>query len=198
MNNPDPNIEKILFRKIAEGNEIAFKELFHLYVPRLKTVIFRITESDIVVKDIIQDVFLGLWKDRLKLNGIENPSYWIFRIAYNHSYKYVKRQLLARNAITIAKQETDNTTEETIAFSETAHLIQEAIEALPEQSKKIFRLSREQGLKISDIAVLLNIAPQSVKNSLYRSSQQIREYLSQKDVLIPATLLTCFLDLFFS
>lgn len=188
--------EKELFRLIAAGDEAAFESLFHAYVPRLQPVIVKVVRSEIAAKDIIQEVFLCLWLDRHKLADVEEPRNWIFKIAYNRAYRYLKRQLVARKANEIIHQRLDaaapNDTEESLAFAETAKMIQQAVHRLPEQSRNIYILSREKGFNITEIATALNIAPQSVKNSLYRSGQFMRDYLAKQGITIPLVLLTYF------
>ena len=188
--------EKELFRLIAADDETAFENLFHIYVPRLQPVILKVVGSEIAAKDIIQEVFLSLWLDRHKLTDIEEPRNWIFKIAYNRSYRYLKRQLVARKANEIIHQRLDdvapNGTEESLAFAETAKMIQQAVQKLPEQSRNIYILSREKGFKITEIATALNISPQSVKNSLYRSGQFMKDYLAKQGITIPLVLLTYF------
>lgn len=182
----NPDTEKALLAKIAEGDEAAFRALFHHYVPKLHPIIFKIVRSETVVKDVIQDVFLALWKDRGKLPEIVEPSYWIYRIAYNLSYSQVKEQIKTRKSLSaVPVQEWSEVLPDN---SERIDVIQHAIKLLPEQSQRIFRMNKENGQKISEIANELDIAPQSVKNSLHRSVKQIREYLAGKDVLLPSLL----------
>jgi RNA polymerase sigma-70 factor (ECF subfamily) len=191
--------EKELFRLIAEGNETAFEELFHLYVPRIQPVVYKIVKSEPVVKDIIQEIFLAVWLDREKLTVIDEPRNWIFKITYNCAYRWVKRQLVREKAkVRIGKEQEEiqpagNTAENDLLFAETARLVKEAINALPPQSKKIYQLNREAGMKIADIAQELDISPQSVKNSLFRSGKTIREYLVQKGILLPLVLIFYYL-----
>ncbi|WP_162852701.1 RNA polymerase sigma factor [Dinghuibacter silviterrae] len=186
--------ENELLRLIAAGDEAAFERLFHAYVPRLHPVIEKVVGSDIAAKDIIQEVFLSLWLDRHKLADIEEPRNWIFRIAYNRAYRYLKRQLVARKANEVLHRRLEDTapndTEESLAFAETVKAIRQAVQALPEQARNIYILSREKGIKTSDIAAALNITPQSVKNSLYRSGQFMRGYLAKKGIVVPLVLLT--------
>lgn len=188
--------EKELFTLIAAGNEPAFENLFHVYVPRLQPLIARIVSSEIVAKDIIQEVFLSLWLNRHKLTDIQEPSNWIFKITYNKSYSYLRRQLVALKANEIVHERLGatslNSTEESLAFAETARMIQHAVQELPERSRNIYELSREKGLKISEIAIALNLSPQSVKNSLYRSGQFIKDHLAKQGIIVPLVLLTFF------
>jgi RNA polymerase sigma-70 factor (ECF subfamily) len=162
-------------------------------VPKLQPVIGKIVKSEPVVKDLIQEIFLHLWLDRKRLAEIQEPRNWIFKIAYNCSYRYIKRQLIAQKANErISTQQESislHSTEESLAFAETTRLVQQAIRELPAQSRKIYLLSRESGFKTAEIAAAFDMSPQSVKNSLYRSGQSIKDYLAKHGISIPLTLL---------
>lgn len=183
-----------LFARIAEGDEAAFEQLYHLYLPELYPVVFNIVRTELLVKDIIQEVFLYLWMDREKLHDVEQPRHWIFRIAYNRSYTWLKKQLLReRTARELHDQQPElavsGSTEEAVGFSEAARLVMEAINQLPPKSQQIYRLSREAGLKPAAIAEQLGMDVQAVKNSLYRSGKTLKTWLAGKGILVPIALL---------
>jgi RNA polymerase sigma-70 factor (family 1) len=187
------NIEKELFSRVAQGDEEAFNTLFHRYVPRLHTIVMKVTKSEGVAKDIIQEVFLYLWMDRESLAEVDVPQNWIFKMAYNRSYSWLARQVSRNQKYSEFKQQNpgegyDNL-EHTVYLHETARLIQEATSQLPEQARKIFVLSRETGLKAAEVADQLDISVQTVRNSLVRSVKFIKEYLTQHGILLPALLI---------
>ncbi len=191
MNN-DTGHETALFHRIAEGDESAFEALFHLYVPRIKPVIARIIQVEGPEKDIIQEIFLGIWLSREKLPEVIVPHNWIFKMVYHRCYSWLQKQGVRDKASRVITQESTahaNFTEENIAFSETALLVKQAILQLPPQAQKIYLLSREKGLKIAEIAGELQLSPQTVKNSLVRSLRSIREYLTGKGIILPMILL---------
>lgn len=192
LDNNRITVEKELFSRVAQGDEEAFNALFHHYVPRLHTLIMKVTRSELVAKDIIQEVFLYLWLDRESLVEVENPQNWIFKIAYNRSYTWLARQVVRNrkyNELRLQKQvEGNDNLEHIVLLNETARLVREATALLPPQARKIFQLSRETGMKAADVAGHLNISVQTVRNSLVRSVKFIREYLAQRGVIIPALL----------
>ncbi|AEW00520.1 hypothetical protein A4D02_24635 [Niastella koreensis] len=193
MDSKHINIEKELFSRVAQGDEEAFNTLFHRYVPRLHTIVMKVTKSEGVAKDIIQEVFLYLWMDRESLAEVDVPQNWIFKMAYNRSYSWLARQVSRNQKYNEFKQqnpgEGDDNLEHTVSLHETARLIQEATAQLPEQARKIFQLSRETGLKAAEVADQLDISVQTVRNSLVRSVKFIKEYLTQHGVLLPALLI---------
>lgn len=184
--------ELALFRQIAMGDEAAFASLFHLYVPKIKPVITQIIRVEGPEKDIIQEIFLGIWLGREKLNEVAVPHNWIFKMVYFRCYTWLQRQGTRNKAVHILGLENplvSNFTEENLSFSETAMLVKQAIQQLPPQAKKIYTLSRESGLKIAEIAHQLDLSPQTIKNSLVRSLKSIREFLIEHGVILPLLLL---------
>ena len=196
MPNDVNHTEKELFRLIAEGNESAFEQLFHLYVPKIEPLILSLVRSEAGVKDIIQEVFLHLWLGREKLSEIEVPANWIFKIVYNRSYSWIKKKLVRERSLSQMNGgemeiSSRSETEECFAFTETSRWVKQAIQNLPPQSKRIY-LMREAGLKNGEIAAELGISPHTVKNSLQRSLQTIRSFLAGKGIGIPILLLIWF------
>lgn len=184
--------EIALFHQIAQGDETAFEILFHLYVPKITPVIARVIQVEGPEKDIIQEIFLGIWLGREKLTDVLIPHSWIFKMVYHRCYSWLQKQEVRNKASQIIIRESSdqsNLTEENIAFSETSQLVKQAIRQLPPQAQKIYLLSREKGLKIATIADQLQLSPQTVKNSLVRSLKSIREYLISKGVMLPLILL---------
>lgn len=193
MNEKNTNRDLQLFAGIAEGDETAFEQLYNIYLPELYPVIFNIVRTDLLVKDIIQEIFLYLWMDREKLTGVDQPRNWIFRITYNRSYSWLKKQIAREKAAqNLLEQQPNNSTENTeeaVYFSESARLVMEAIKSLPPKSQQIYRLSREAGLKPAAIADQLGMDVQAVKNSLYRSGKTLKAALADKGIIIPLALL---------
>lgn len=187
-----------LFRRISEGDEPAFETVFHRYVPKIEPVVRRLTDSDVVTKDIIQDVFLGLWVGREGLDAIVSPSSWIFKMVYNRTYSYLEQRATrqkARQVISLRQEQkgANNDTEAAVFFSETARLVRHAIHALPPQTQRIYRLSREAGLSNQEIAEELGISIQTVKNTLSQSGRSIKTYLTERGIIIPLSLLVYWL-----
>ena len=80
-------------------------------------------------------------------------------------------------------------TEDLLSFRELKQAVGEAIRKLPPQQKKVYLLSREQGLKNREIAEVLNLSEQSVKNTLVRALKLIREEVERAGHVIFSVLL---------
>ncbi|HRQ52086.1 MAG TPA: sigma-70 family RNA polymerase sigma factor, partial [Agriterribacter sp.] len=84
-----------------------------------------------------------------------------------------------RDALWMNMQHMMNETEETISSREYKQIIEKAINHLPPQRKRIYRLSKEQGLNYCQIAHELDISRHTVKNQLFFALRAVRSFLSR-------------------
>ncbi len=171
--------EKDLFAWIAKGDEAAFADLFNLFLPKLYPFIIKFTRSEQATREVIQETFLRVWLNRDKLDEIENPGGWLFKVASNECYTYARKMVLhAKFSYPLLSEAgTATSTEDWLDLKELNQLISDAVDQLPPQRKKIYQMSRNEGKSIPEIAAALQISPNTVKNALVTSLKFIREYL---------------------
>lgn len=175
------NEEKELLSRIAEGEEAAFSTLFYHYLGRLKPFISKYTKSEADVKEILQETFVRVWLHRDKLLSVDNPSAYIFRIAANQYHLKLRKDLSEQKALGAYKNSVQDAADTTTDFFHSKQLqllVQEAVSKLPAQRRKIFLLSRQDGLTFREIAAQLNISPKTVKNAIFAALADIRTYLA--------------------
>lgn len=180
--------EKELLRLIAEGDEVAFKDLFYYYLPVLELLVIRIIKKKEAVPDLIQEIFMRIWLSRDKLTEIDQPKSWIFQIAYYQSFNWLRQQRIRNQAQGVPTNSIDfgckNSTDERTLFLDTRRFVHEAVERLSPQAKKVYLLSREEGLKPREIAERMELSTQTVKNTLSRSLKSIRTYLCNHGIMV--------------
>lgn len=172
--------EKELLILAAQADEGALTTLFHLYKNKLYAYLFRLTESDTLSEDIVQDVFMKLWNDRQTLSSIDNFGSYLFRMSKNHAINYFKR--MAQETLIMAEMYgrnsyVHNETQDIIALKDVEKLLNEILERLPAQQKIVYHLSREEGRTHDEIANLLKISPNTVKNHIVQAMSTIRTQL---------------------
>jgi RNA polymerase sigma-70 factor (ECF subfamily) len=168
----------VLLEQIAQGDEAAFGLLFHAYFPTLRPFLLKLTLSAADTEEVLQETFVRLWMGRDKLADVQNLNAWVFTVASNECYKYLRRKNLRRDGLSsLGLHEDDQTTLDTVHFHEVSRLIAEAVRLLPTQRRRIYRMSRDEGLKIPEIATALHLSPNTVKNVLVTSLRFIRQYL---------------------
>ena len=187
MPTPSQHInEKDLFLRIAEGNEAAFRELYQLYGRLMLPFLTKLTGSQDIADEIIQEVFLRVWLYRDKLPGIEFPRAWIFQIGSNQAHSWLKKNMRAAEVARLHRDvqaTADNPVEATLTVNAIKALVQQAIEELSPQRRRIYLLQREHGMKPGEIASQLGLSVSTVKNTLLVAAKDIREKVEKAGYL---------------
>jgi RNA polymerase sigma-70 factor (ECF subfamily) len=171
--------EDELLAFIANGDELAFTNLFDNYRDRIYSIAFRITHSTTIAEEIVQDVFLKIWLRRDRLIEIQNFNAYLFVITRNHVYKALKQ--IAKNYELTAFTEKDqlagdNDSAGLVMEKEYNSLLRKAIDRLPNQQKKVYQYIKEKGLKREEAAGLLHLSPETVKYHLAEAMKNIRTF----------------------
>jgi RNA polymerase sigma-70 factor (family 1) len=172
--------DKSLFNQISAGDEKAFRAIFDLYKVDLYRIVFKLTRSQIIAEEVIQEVFISLWISRQHLNKVEDPGSYIYRVLLNKIGKYLKKEANQEHLIKVAyrdAQHSTNATEELVDAHETQQLIEQALVKLPSHQKMVYRLSRQEGLSNYEIASQLHVSRNTVKTQLSKAIWFIRSYL---------------------
>lgn len=160
--------EKHILMQIAQGDVKAFEELFFRYQPKLVNFLEALTHDREISRDMVQEMFLDMWKERKKLRQVDSISAYLFRVARCKAYDYFDHLLItekyAKDYLSYASEETSE--EEKIFVHELQSIIRQTVSNLPPQKQQIYRLSRENGLSNEVIAQRLGISKRTVENHL--------------------------------
>jgi RNA polymerase sigma-70 factor (family 1) len=185
--------EKELLLRTAAGDEHAFSLLYHHYYALLRPFVGRLTGSVTDTDEIIQETFIRVWLYRDKLPEITHFRPWLFKVASRENLTYLRRKLpVMVEADSVPATETASTPVHTpfqfLQAAEVKQLISEAIALLPEQRRKIFRMSREEGMTATAIAAALGVSVQTVHNTITAALKQVRDYLEAHGYIIPSLI----------
>lgn len=158
------------------GDENAFKAIFLNYFPRVKGFIAHLIKNEAVAEDLSQEIFVNLWELRESLPQIRSFDAYLYRMAKNAVLNHVKRNSYHERYISheILKQE-EFTIEEEVFAKEIELLVELTVSKMPEQRKRIYTMSRLEGLKNEEIAEKLNITKKTVENHLNAALKDIRK-----------------------
>ena len=174
--------EKNLLSRISRGDEAAFTEVFHSYGQRIWWFIFRKTKSETVADEIVQEVFMKFWVRKEKASEIDDLQSYIYTMAANKTYDHFKRiasdsRKQERLWHRMKEMAAPNAVEETVDFRESQEIVNQAIEQLPPQRKKIYQLHRIDGHSYEEIAEMLQISKSTVSSHLVEAARFVREYV---------------------
>ncbi len=179
--------ESILLSQIAEGNEAAFRKIFDLYKDRFYGVAHKMTGSDYVTEEIVQETFVALWKHRLSVADVKKPSSYLFSIFYRSLYQYFKREAKAKQKIKAITQHgplEDEGFEEKFIIEDQYELLERAISALPPQQAMVYKLSKIEGLSREEVADKMGISPNTVRNHLADAITALKKFVRRAGILL--------------
>ena len=185
----EPSLE-CLKEKIASGDQKAFRELFMAYCARLTQFAFSIVKSHDASREIIDEVFIKLWRSKHNVPNIINLKVYLYTAAKNTALNHLSEN--ARKNITESFDNLsiqlidDQSPERKLINSEILKKINAAIENLPPRCKMVFKLVREDGLSYKEVGEILNISPKTVDAQMVIAVKQVSEKLKTELDILPA------------
>lgn len=185
-------IDKELYSEIAEGDEKAFTVFFEYHYPRLKPFISRFFSDTDQAEDALQETFIRVWLNRDQLPAIKNVPAWLHTISSRICLNAMRKDLAQRNYAAqhpVQHITPPTTPADVLSAAEIGRLVADAIDKMPDARRRIYLLSREEGMKPAQIADTLTISVSTVKNTLVTALKDIRNHLTANGHIISLILL---------
>ena len=179
--------EKKLFKEISEGNERAFQFIFTRYYPRMISFADKMVKSPHVAEEVVQEVFIRLWEQRELLTEIKNPENYFFIVIRNHALNYLRaaaNEQRRREQLWAALEQRAVDAITTLEMEEADQFFEKILERLSPQQRKIFRMSREEGLSHQQIADELHLSKNTVKKHVAESLKMLKASLKYFRLII--------------
>ena len=163
---------------IREANHRIFTLLYSSYFPMLLLTSEKYVKDAFLAEEIVQDVFIKIWENPSCLDSVSTLRPYLYRSVINHSLNHLTRQKnIERHHFIIAGQLTDEKIENLYEEQELQAIIFKEIERLPAQCRKVFKMSRFDGLKYKEIACALHISEKTVENHIVHALKILRSRL---------------------
>ena len=173
--------ENNIVNGIRTGNEQTFRELFNTYYPRLTLFAVKYIRNQEVAEEIVQDFFVRLYEKRTEIVFHSSVQAYFYQSIRNSCLNKIKqkkvRQEYHRN-MQQKDQDMEPDASDRINETELENYIFRIVSGFPRQQQKIYRMSREKGMKNREIAEELNISVRTVETQISRTLKILREKLS--------------------
>lgn len=182
--------DSVLVSQFKSGDIHAYEALFNSYYQPLvgygRTIIKDAHEAE----DIVQQVFISVWEKRSSLEVHTSFRAMLYKAVYNSCLNRIKHTEVRRSyAKEIKLSNSSFFSQEDVQYKELQKKIGEAIDTLPEQCSKIFKMSRYEQLKYQEIADALNLSVKTVENQMGKALKLLRENMKEYLFLILIVLI---------
>jgi len=187
--------EGALISAAQQGDVTAFNRLILQYQDMAYTVAYRIMNDPDAAADATQEAFISAYLGLPRFRGGSFRA-WLMRIVTNACYDELRRRkrhpqssldaLYAKTPMPISSNSSSENPEEHVQRLELSHLLQQGIALLPDDQRVILVLSDVQGFSYQEIAEVVGVPKGTVKSRLHRARARLRDYLREREELLPA------------
>jgi RNA polymerase sigma-70 factor (family 1) len=199
---PTPKRNDKILESIEDGGSDSvmkreeFQTIYNEYWETLYAIGYNRLKSKAEVEDLIQELFLEIWKNFELIRIKENLRFYLYSaIKYKIIDHFRKRKLdqttlseCSPHLLVASSYEPD----EVLSFNELSDKIKAGVDGLPERCKLIFTMSREMGRTSSEIAEELQVSKRTVETQIYQSLKHLKAQLNK----YTATILFLFVAFF--
>lgn len=164
----------------AESNaRKEFEQLFRTHYAALVTFTAGMVGSADAAEDLVQEVFIAVWRRRAELAPAAVSRAYLYKAARHRALNALRHDRIARAAsdsseptLAVASAEDD------LVQGEVETAVRAAIARLPERARLMFTLSRDEGLTYAEIATVTGVSVKTVETQMGRALRALRESLA--------------------
>ncbi len=174
--------------QLIKGDEKSFDQLFtHFYPGLLRYAKSLLSYANYEAEDIVSDVFCSLWINRENLEIRDSIASYLYRAVKNKIINHYKKHKLnvvdidetAHEVVGQKHQLPDNL----MSFKQFNERITYLINQLPEKTRVVFMMSREEGLTYEQIAEIMDVSINTIKTHMFRAIRFLKEAFNANDYL---------------
>jgi RNA polymerase sigma-70 factor (family 1) len=176
--------DEILIKNLRKGDTQAFEQIFRKYWQRLYVVAKAKLMSHDEAEEVIQGIFSALWEKRATLL-IHDLEHYLHVCVRNKVLNQIRSNITKEKYWAHYKTflpQSNEVTADTVAFIDLDNALENAVNALPEKSRQVFRLSRVEGRSNAEIASLLALSEKAIEYHLTKSLKDLKVRL--KDYIL--------------
>lgn len=178
-------------RRVQQGDKEAYNILVLRYQHKVCDLAFRYVNNYVDANDVAQEAFIRAFKAIDNFRGESSFYTWLYRIVINSAKSFLESNHKLRYTVDIDDPEFDphqdvqgnlvshESPDSLIESEELSHVINQALDELPEDLRRAIVLREVEGMSYEDIALIMNTPLGTVRSRIFRARQFIEERMSQ-------------------
>lgn len=189
--------EAHLLAGLKEGNKKVFTQIYKLYSEGLFSLAFHYVKDYTLAEDILQQVFLQLWKSHEQISITKNLSNYLFKMTKNIILKEIQEQnsrVIDAYELEYYYKSSSVKMDDDSVVNQRLTAVYKIIDKLPSKTKAVFLMKINENLDDKSIAEKMGLSQQTVKNHYTEALRFIRRHLLPKNLLLLLEITLIFLD----
>jgi len=183
--------EPRLIERARNGERAAFDSLVDMHKGKAFALAFHFTGNVEDAKDLLQEAFVKAYVNIRNFRGGSTFYTWLYRILVNLCRDFLRRKRTRLKVLVDAPEPPDEEDEilleavdegpgpaDALLNKEIREKVDEAINMLPERQRSVFILKHIQGMKLDEIALVMNCSESTAKVHLFRATKSLQKFLS--------------------
>lgn len=173
--------DALLFDRIKSGDERAFEIVFKKYYVRLSHFVFQYVENMPDAEELVQESFLNIWEKRQSLDINTSFRSYLYAAVKNRALNLIRNTNRRKGHLSVISSFRNNEADalSELSVNEINDQLFMAVEKLPPKCRKIFQMSRIEGLKHKEIAAQMDVKVKTVENQIGIALKYLRGHLSE-------------------
>ena len=184
------DIELVKLAQKGEGR--AFDILVERYQMKVTHLVYRYVKDTDIALDLVQDIFLKIFKNLVRFKGESKFSSWLFRVAVNDCIDYLRKVKVRKeqsldhyqdSGFDVADEHRDLKVAEVLELKQERRRVRQALEGLPDKQKAVVVMKVYEEMTFDDISEILQEPVSTVKSRLYKALNTLGSSLRRQDFM---------------
>lgn len=176
--------DEVLLQLIADGDKDAMRVLFARHNVRVFRFLTRIVGNDATAEDLLNEVFLEVWRNAGRFEARSRVSTWILAIARFKALAAMRRRQydeLDDEASELIEDTADDP-EISVQKTERSALLQQCLQQLSIAHRQVVDLVYYHEQSIEEVAEIIGVPPSTVKTRVFYARKRIAEMMAERGV----------------
>ena len=178
--------------RVKNGDDAAYEYLVTKFRRPMLSFMYRMARNSAVAEELVQEVFLRVYRSRATYNAEAKFSTWLYRIATNLAVNHARDTKYEKPELSVNLDEPDSetgqapdladgapTAEQILLRRERLAAIRQHVHNLPERQRLAVLMHKYQGMDYRQIAEVLKLSESATKSLLFRAYETLREKLKE-------------------
>ncbi len=166
---------------LRDGDYKAFDRIYLRCFEPMQAFFRVLLRNDADAEEMCQDLFAKIWESRAKIDPRRNFRSYLYAMAKSAALNHLAHKNVVNKYIDFrlrGEPDVEHSPDQQLMSSEMSLILQISLERMPQQRRRVFEMSRMEGMTNDEIAGALGITPTTVRAHLHNATKELRELMA--------------------